>query len=309
MTKYRMSIFGLAVIWIFFRHTFYYNQVSFSFLSPIVQIGDCGVDVFLFLSGFGLYFSYTKYLKKIDFYKKRVLRIIPAVIILLSSFAILKDLLQGLAPTTIFYPRYWFLSVYSNYWFIGAILLFYALYPFIICCVRKSALLTTIIAFVLSVAGISCVHFLNAGLLGQLVVYFARFPVFILGAVFAHHLNLLTYSKSIIVLMFLSIPCLIYFPKDFQRLMYFPLATAVCVVLPQFLDKMPPIFAKTCSFFGRMSLEFYLIHVFLFGMGFIGWLNAKLDIYVCILLAFIAATMCSYLSSLVISSITKRICR
>lgn len=309
MTKYRMSIFGLAVIWIFFRHTFYYNQVSYSFLSPIVQIGDCGVDIFMFLSGFGLYFSYAKYLNKIEFYKKRVLRIIPAVIILLSLFAIAKDVLLERTPTTIFHPGYWFFSVYANYWFIGAILLFYALFPFIFFCIRKNALLTAIIAFTLSIAGILCIRFLSVGQFGQLVVYFARFPVFILGAVFAHHQKLLTYSKGIVILLLLSIPCLICFPKDFQRLMYFPLAITVCVFFPQFLDKVPLIFAKICNFFGRLSLEFYLIHVFLFGMGFIGWLNVKFDIYVCVLFAFITATGCSYLSSLVISSITKRICR
>jgi peptidoglycan/LPS O-acetylase OafA/YrhL len=244
-----------------------------------------------------------------EFYKKRVLRIIPTVIILLSLFAITKDLLLGRNPTTIIHLGYWFFSVYANYWFIGAILLFYALYPLVFYGIRKNSLLTTIVAFVFSLAGILCIHFLSVGQFDQLVVYFARFPVFILGAVFAHHQRLLTYSKSIIILLLLSIPCLIYFPKDFQRLMYFPLAIAVCVVLPQFLDKMPPFFAKICDFFGKVSLEFYLIHVFLFGMGFIGWLNAEFDIYVCILLAFIAATVCSYLSSLVISSITKRFCR
>ncbi len=309
MTKYRMSLFGLAVIWIFFRHTFYYNQVSYSFFSPIVQIGDCGVDIFMFLSGFGLFFSYTKYLTKIEFYKKRVLRIVPTVIILLSLFAVSKNIILDQVPKTIFHPGYWFFSIYANYWFIGAIFLFYALYPLIFNCIRKNALFTIVIAFIISLAGILGVHILDVDHFNQLVLYFARFPIFLLGTVFAHHQKLLTYNKSIMILFLVSIPCLIYFPKDFQRLMYFPLATAVCVVLPQFLDKMPPIFTKTCSFFGRMSLEFYLIHVFLFGMGFIGWLNAKLDIYVCILLAFIVATVCSYLSSLVISSITKRICR
>ena len=309
MTKYRMSIFGLAVIWIFFRHTFYYNQVSYSFFSPIVQIGDCGVDIFMFLSGFGLYFSYTKYLKKIEFYKKRVLRIIPTVILLLSLFAVSKDVLQGHAPTTIFHPGYWFFSVYANYWFIVAILLFYALYPFVFYCIRKNAFVTAIFAFVLSIAGISSIHFLSVGPSGQLVVYFARFPIFVLGAVFAHHQKLLTYNKSILVLFLLSIPCLIYFPKDFQRLMYFPLAIAVSVFLPQILDKVPSIFENAFNFFGRMSLEFYLIHVFLLGMGFIGWLNTKFDIYICVFFAYIATTICSYLSSIVISSVTKRLYR
>lgn len=48
LTRYRFHIFGLALIWIFFRHTSYYNQFTYGLLNPLVQIGDCGVDVFCF---------------------------------------------------------------------------------------------------------------------------------------------------------------------------------------------------------------------------------------------------------------------
>ena len=94
LTRYRFHIFGLALIWIFFRHTSYYNQFTYGLLNPLVQIGDCGVDVFLFLSGFGLYFSYSKTCNIKEFYVKRFFRLLPSVIILILSFAVIDGCLN-----------------------------------------------------------------------------------------------------------------------------------------------------------------------------------------------------------------------
>lgn len=308
MTKYRLALFGLAVIWIFFRHTFYYNQVMYSVFSPIVKIGDCGVDIFMFLSGFGLYFSYEKCKSKLEFYKKRVLRIVPTVVFLLAAFAILKDFTQGKHITTIIHPGYYFFSIYANYWFIGAILLFYTLFPFISFYVKRNARLFSVVSVLFSLAGITCIHFLNVGLLGQLVVYLARFPIFVLGAVFAHNQNLLSCRKTLVLSCLFSIPLLIFLPKDYQRMMYFPLALFVSILLPQFFNKFPSPLVSFLNKMGKISLEFYLIHVFLFGMGMIDYLSSKLciNVYISILLSFIIVLICSQLSSLCVSKVIMR---
>ena len=308
MTKHRLALFGLAVIWIFFRHTFYYNHILYPFLNPIVQIGDCGVDIFMFLSGFGLYFSYGKCKSKLEFYRKRVLRILPTVVFLLAIFAIFKDVVQGKNPTTIIHPRYWIFSVYANYWFIGAILLFYTLFPFIYACVKKNTKLFIILSVLLSLVGISCIHFFRVGPFGQLVVYFARFPIFVLGVVFAHHQKLLSYKKTLVLSCLFSIPLLIFLPKDYQRMMYFPLALFVSVILPQFFHLAPSVIIDILSRIGKMSLEFYLIHVFLFGLGIIDYLSSKLCVnaYVSIFLSFIIVLVCSYLSSVFVSKVIIR---
>ena len=307
MTKHRLAIFGIATLWIFFRHTFYYDQVQYSFLTPIVQIGDCGVDIFLFLSGFGLYFSYAKCFSKKEFYKKRVIRILPTVLFLIGLFAISSDLIHGQMPITVFSPKYWFYSVYANYWFIGAILFLYVLFPFICFCVKQNAILTLVLTFIISLIVVTYIHLFNIGIFSQLVVYFARLPIFVLGVIFAHHQYLLVHKKTILILLFLSIPCLFYFPKDFQRMMYFPLAVAICTILPRFLDKMPTRFSNILSRFGKISLEFYLIHVFLLGIGIVSFLNKEFDvnIYVGVLVTFLFTTICSMFSSFIISKITQ----
>lgn len=299
MTRHRLSLFGFAVIWIFFRHTFYYDQVTYGFADPLVQIGDCGVDVFLFLSGFGLYFSYAKSLNEMEFYKKRLLRITPPVIVLLAFFAITKDLLQNRVPTSVLHPRYWFDSIYSMYWFIGAIFAFYLFYPLFVKLLKKINVFFWGIVTMLSLVGVSVWHMNHMGLLDQLVVYFARVPVFILGIVFAHNQNFLRYRKTIIGLCILSTPFLFFLPKDFQRLLYFPLAVTISVYLPLLLDRFPKKLLQVLNLLGKASLEFYLIHVFLLSIGLVDKVQQLMDthIYTSVAICFVLIALLSIFCS------------
>lgn len=68
----RTEIMGIAIISVLIYHAFcwIYNPIG------AFNIGYFGVDIFLFLSGFGLSFSYEK--NKIrTFYNNRFLRIMP----------------------------------------------------------------------------------------------------------------------------------------------------------------------------------------------------------------------------------------
>lgn len=306
MTKHRQAMFGLAVLWIFFRHTFFYNQISYSFVSPIVNIGDCGVDIFLFLSGFGLFFSFKKCETIIDFYKKRFIRILPTVILLLSVFAIVIDWISDDRQYVIFSPKYWFYAVYSSYWFIGAILFFYIVYPLLFKLVKKYPIGICIVSLVLSVLGIILIHSIKIGLLNQMVVYLARIMVFVLGIVFAYKQELLMRIKLNCIIFLLSIPLLFILPKDFQRIAYFPLAIVFSVYLPLLLDKLPQLLIKPLNSLGKVSLEFYLIHVFLFSIGIISLIQEMLNvnIYISVGLSFVVVLALSLLCSFIVSKMT-----
>lgn len=303
MTKHRQVMFGLAVLWIFFRHTFFYNQISYSFISPIVNIGDCGVDIFLFLSGFGLFFSYRKCESILEFYKKRVIRILPTVILLLVVFAIVIDWINDDRQYEIFSPKYWFYAVYSNYWFIGAILLFYIVYPLLFKLVQKYPIGICIVSLILSISGIILIHIIKIDLLNQMVVYLARIPVFVLGIVFAYKQEFLMRIKLNFIIFFLSIPLLFTLPKDFQRIAYFPLAIVFSVYLPLLLEKIPQLLIILFNRLGKVSLEFYLIHVFLFSIGIINLIQKMLNIniYISVGLSFMIVLTLSVLCSFVVT--------
>lgn len=296
IAKYRFALFGLSLVWIFFRHTYFYNQFTYGIFDYLVQIGDCGVDIFMFLSGFGLYHSFEKNNKINEFYKKRIVRIIPTTVILLAVFAIIQDIMNGDNSYTIFRPHYWIMSIYSMYWFIGAILLFYICYPIIYKYLLPLNSIGIIIASIsICILFILAIKFAHIGLISQLEVYFARIPIFLIGAIFAKNQKFLGYEKIIIILFLLSIPLLYMLPKSLQRMSYAPLAIAFVIYVPYVLRKSPAWFTKVLSIIGAASLEFYLIHIFLFYNGILGYFNRQYSQTVTIVIVFIVVFASSWL--------------
>lgn len=304
IANYRFALFGISLVWIFFRHTFFYNQFTYGILDPIVQIGDCGVDIFMFLSGFGLYHSFKKNSSIKVFYKKRVIRILPTTIILLAVFAVLQDLFNGEFRYTLFKPHYWIMSIYSMYWFIGAILLFYIFYPFLHRLILPlNAISTIIMSVVICIILIWTIKLSNIGIISQLEVYFARVPIFIIGALFAKQQKLFGYQKTILLFFLLSIPLLYMLPKSLQRISYAPLAIAFVAFIPYLLEIIPSWFSKVLSIIGKASLEFYLIHIFLFYNGILEYFNSRYSQSVAIIVAFGVVLACSWLCHIFISKI------
>ena len=63
ISKYRPVLMSVAILLIMFCHldtAQNHNDADHTRLAGFLQTGSVGVDIFLFLSGIGLYFSYTK---------------------------------------------------------------------------------------------------------------------------------------------------------------------------------------------------------------------------------------------------------
>lgn len=75
LRAYRDELKGLAILWVVFFHA----QLGLSgVLGTVQKIGYGGVDVFLFLSGFGLYHSLEQSQQLGPYLKRRALRLLPA---------------------------------------------------------------------------------------------------------------------------------------------------------------------------------------------------------------------------------------
>ena len=73
--KYRKELFGVATLMILLCHSV--SIVPFpDRIGTFISYGTMGVNVFLFLSGIGLYYSFNKNGDIIAFYKKRFMRVI-----------------------------------------------------------------------------------------------------------------------------------------------------------------------------------------------------------------------------------------
>lgn len=58
ISLYRSALMGVATIWIMLLHGYeLYKYISIPLISTFAKRGNVGVDIFLFLSGFGLWFS------------------------------------------------------------------------------------------------------------------------------------------------------------------------------------------------------------------------------------------------------------
>lgn len=83
ISKYRGELMGFAIIIVMLFH------VSLSKTSPwfgLRRMGNLGVDIFFFLSGIGLWYSWSKQQLYGKFYLNRALRIYPAWLIIAGYF-------------------------------------------------------------------------------------------------------------------------------------------------------------------------------------------------------------------------------
>lgn len=98
ISKYRSELMGIAIIWVILYHLILTQNspYSFGFLDSILGNGYGGVDIFLYLSGFGLVRSWNKCLQQNHshainlFYKRRILRLAPTYILYASYIVYIK---------------------------------------------------------------------------------------------------------------------------------------------------------------------------------------------------------------------------
>lgn len=141
-STYRNAIYGFAAIWIVFFHGIaLYNirtefDPSIKLISDFFCMGNIGVDVFVFLSGISLYFSYSKKPKLMSFYYKRIVRVyIPYLIMTLPYiiyYFVNQEIDVGLMIRAITTVNFWTgESEPIDFWYISVILVLYLLYPLI----------------------------------------------------------------------------------------------------------------------------------------------------------------------------------
>jgi peptidoglycan/LPS O-acetylase OafA/YrhL len=149
---------GLAILAVVFSHIGYFLVSDHRFLFPLSTISGVAVDLFLFLSGFGLTIST---LKKggsaVNFYLKRLPRLfIPFWIVLVSflllDFFILKisypwqTVLKGFFG--IFTRADIYQDINSPFWYFTLILFYYLIYPLVF--LKKMPWVSALIIYIVS---------------------------------------------------------------------------------------------------------------------------------------------------------------
>lgn len=161
-TELTSELKGFALLAVVFSHIGYFLVDDHRFLFPLSVSAGVGVNLFLFLSGYGLTHSMLhKASSLLEFYKKRVTRIfIPLWIVLIALFLIDRFFLHISYPVLEMVESFFgffpvaslYYNVNSPLWYITLTLFFYFIFPLVFSKKRPivSSLLITAIAFIVS---------------------------------------------------------------------------------------------------------------------------------------------------------------
>ena len=269
--KGRNAFMGLAILWIILFH---YSQIlSNTLISPIIEEGYLGVDIFLLLSSFGLCFSLKRDNNYVNFIKRRFKRIIPtwwfvSTFILVFNIVLQKDHPNNIFQIICYYSGVgWWLfhntdlsGVYYWEWYIPTLLCFYLFAPFLFKLNTKKLSLIFITSIILALV---LSYFIVAT---TLCISYRRIPVFIYGfLLFRMYSGEIDAKISRMFLCISSIAGLILFVfaisfrfkygLHFYGFMFaLPLLLNICYIL---LRGLP---VRVFSFIGTLTLQLYLIH-------------------------------------------------
>ena len=261
---YRSELMGWSILWIMMLH-FTFNQIAF--LGFIAQYGFAGVEIFLFVSGIGLYFSLEKNNNPKQFYKKRLLRIFPTYYILgiFASLIIFQDniLSYFIRYTTI---GFWTGGIYWE-WYIPSLIVLYILAPILKFIIDKQQLL---IGLIIIICLGSSYILVDSNYIDRAHFFFLyRIPAFLYGMICALWIKEKHSTKFFLYTLLAGIPFFIYFfpqhhqiynYKYFSLLFLMPLFILTFILISKYLHFLNPI----TSSIGKASLEIYLIQSIFF---------------------------------------------
>ena len=124
---------GVATLLVLLTHGKYFGSPT---INTILAEGDVGVDIFLFLSAIGLYFSMKKNENTLSFYRRRFVRIIPSYLIIAIPLYAIRVFVFGAKDFYIYLCHILQVSFllpntlrYCTLWYVPFIIALYILYP------------------------------------------------------------------------------------------------------------------------------------------------------------------------------------
>lgn len=278
ISKYRSALMGFAILWIMFFHA--ELQTDSPIAKFVLEIGYGGVDIFLFLSGFGLYYSCShKWNGPKPYYKRRFKRILPTFwIVLLLIFLIqgpysLKGLaVLGAKCTTL---GLWLPFIPMDLWYISLICLLYAIYPIFYKYYTSNPKTTIVGVMSLLFILISIYVLKNIGSdhNGLLILALSRFPIFFIGSFFGRYIESTQNNEGgiFVIATMIGFVMLWLLRANYQEylwngaLAFIPfilIVPGLCYAISVILN-FYPIIAKPFAFIGIYTLEIYVLNEFL----------------------------------------------
>lgn len=264
-SKYRTQIMGLAAIMIILCHIRGIEYSNFPFLEKLLWFGNYGVEIFLFVSGIGMYYSLTKEnISLIQWYKRRYVRItVPFLLIAISIYPLrlILNIPASMSDFLLYITTLEFWIHHRGAWYVAMLLPLYFLTPYIVKVVNTSkAKIITVSVLIILLLGFSYIP-LGNDIVRNIQFVTLRVPIFILGIVIA------PYVKNEQRINAVSIGIIVLAGLLLWHYCSFPLGGGIAVVL--LIGVFITLVCKSklingcLSFMGRMSLESYLTNIYL----------------------------------------------
>lgn len=269
ISKYRTQLMGIAAIMIILCHTVPYGIELPRFLLKPLEYCNIGVEIFLFLSGLGCYYSLSKGIGVKEWYKKRFIRIfVPYVII--CFFSLVGDIFGGDIDWLMYLYQFSTLSYWTHHnaaWFVALLIPLYLITPFFYNLIRSSKNSFCLVCFICLIITMICSIPVSAhGLIRDTITNtfwaWSRTPAFFLGLYIAPYVR---DGVKLNIVYFLPIFFLFAAVKYFMPqtqvnwIMTLPLTMILCYVI-RYLENCSGVYAFM-TWLGTASLESYLANV------------------------------------------------
>ena len=249
ISRYRAEQMGAAMLFVILFHVALDRGDPFYGLR---RCGNVGVDIFLFLSGVGLWFSWTKTPSVSHFYRRRLLRILPTWLLCSTAFY-LPDYLGArrfstsivdlIGDITINWD-FW-LHDELTFWYVPAIMLLYMLAPWYMRLIERHAIYRWLpllmVVWCVMVQWVLPIHHA----VGHLEIFWSRVPIFFIG------INCGALVKSGYKVEGDAV----------WRMLYIPFTVCSVLLMNRIFRRTPEWVNRAFRFVGALSLEAYLIHI------------------------------------------------
>lgn len=319
ISKYRGELMGIGILEVMLLHYFTLQNIPVpGFVSPLV--GLVYVQGFLFLSGFGLYYSYTNNSNCAQFFRKRFVNIlIPYLLIALPYYTyffltnqqdlipVYSSSIEHVNSILTYLGRistlgYWYEGNFNGMWYLALTLLLYAVYPVAYKTFKNVALgggkslylWLLIIAFTAFLYNI--VGFISPRYCEVISLSLGNAYMFFVGMLFGKWSY---YKENLDIDKLFVIGILCWIAPHFKSIMSMIIICYVLSKLPQTFNYI----TKILRWFGQYTLEIYVLHLTLMSLFIIYESKIQLSFNLQIFIAYSA----SLLLAVVVKRITERL--
>ena len=316
ISRYRGELMGAAMLFVILFH------VSLSRDDPFYGLrrcGNVGVDMFLFLSGVGLWFAWTKQPSVRTFYRRRLLRILPTWLLVAGVFygadylgqhRFSTDVIDLIGDVTVNWD-FW-LHDELTFWYVPAIMMLYLFAPHYMRLITRHPLYRWLPLLMVVWCVMEQWVLPIPRAVGHIEIFWSRVPIFFIGINMGRSVKeqrtlegsalwllLLAFAMTFGTSVYLEQVRHGRFPLFVERMLYIPFTVTGILLLNYIFRRMPQCVNRFLRLVGALSLEVYLLHVQFvllhiepYRLGY--WLTFLLTVAITLPLAWLLQTTLNY---------------